>query len=44
MEAEAHNSAMAHGLDGTLVEPDWPPLTFAGVRIVSVRLAAAGAR
>jgi Ser/Thr protein kinase RdoA (MazF antagonist) len=32
MEAEAHNTAMAHGLDGRLVEPDWPPLTFDEVR------------
>ena len=22
----------AHGMDGTLVEPDWPPLTLAEVR------------
>lgn len=25
-------AAKAHGLDGTLVEPDWPPLTLAEVR------------
>ena len=25
-------TAKAHGLDGTLVEPDWPPLTLAEVR------------
>jgi Ser/Thr protein kinase RdoA (MazF antagonist) len=24
----------AHGMDGTLVEPDWPPLTLAEVRIL----------
>jgi hypothetical protein len=22
----------AHGMDGTLVEPDWPPLTLTEVR------------
>lgn len=27
-------SAKAHGLDGTLVEPDWPPLTIAETRAV----------
>jgi len=27
-------SPKAHGLDGTLVEPDWPPLTLAEVRSV----------
>ncbi len=32
MQAEAHNTAITHGLDGTLVEPDWPPLTFDEVR------------
>jgi Ser/Thr protein kinase RdoA (MazF antagonist) len=25
-------TAIAHGLDGTLVEPDWPPLTLSEVR------------
>jgi hypothetical protein len=24
----------AHGMDGTLVEPDWPPLTLAEVRVL----------
>lgn len=28
----AHNGAITHGLDGTLVEPDWPPLTLNEVR------------
>lgn len=28
------DSAKAHGLDGTLVEPDWPPLTMGDVRSV----------
>ncbi len=27
-------SAKAHGMDGTLVEPDWPPLTLTEVRAV----------
>ena len=27
-----NESAKAHGLDGSLVEPDWPPLTFDEVR------------
>lgn len=27
-------SAKAHGMDGTLVEPDWPPLTLAEMRAV----------
>ena len=29
---KAENAAMTHGLDGTLVEPDWPPLTLDEVR------------
>lgn len=29
---EGKNGAIAHGLDGTLVEPDWPPLTLDEVR------------
>lgn len=28
MQAEAGNNAITHGLDGSLVEPDWPPLTL----------------
>jgi len=32
MQAEAHNTAITHGMDGRLVEPDWPPLTFDEVR------------
>lgn len=28
MQAEPRNIAITHGLDGTLVEPDWPPLTL----------------
>jgi Ser/Thr protein kinase RdoA (MazF antagonist) len=31
MQAESNNTAIAHGLDGTLVEPDWPALTLAEV-------------
>ena len=30
-------TAKAHGLDGTLVEPDWPPLTLAEVRALLCR-------
>lgn len=29
-----NEAAKAHGLDGTLVEPDWPPLTLSEVRIL----------
>lgn len=29
---EAKNEAITHGLDGRLVEPDWPPLTLDEVR------------
>jgi hypothetical protein len=29
--------AKAHGMDGTLVEPDWPPLTLDEVRRVLAR-------
>jgi Ser/Thr protein kinase RdoA (MazF antagonist) len=28
MQVEVNSVAKAHGLDGTLVEPDWPPLTL----------------
>ncbi len=29
---QVNRAAMAHGLDGTLVEPDWPPLTLDEMR------------
>lgn len=29
---QGNRAAMAHGLDGTLVEPDWPPLTLDEIR------------
>jgi len=29
---DARDAAITHGLDGTLVEPDWPPLTLEEVR------------
>jgi Ser/Thr protein kinase RdoA (MazF antagonist) len=32
----------AHGMDGTLVEPDWPPLTLAEVRTLLSRFPALG--
>ena len=34
MQAETNNNAITHGLDGKLVEPDWPPLTLDEVRQV----------
>ena len=36
------DAAMAHGLDGTLVEPDWLPLTLEEVRAVLSRYPMAG--
>jgi Ser/Thr protein kinase RdoA (MazF antagonist) len=39
---DANDATMTHGLDGTLVEPDWPPLTLAEVREVLSRYPAAG--
>lgn len=35
------DTAKAHGLDGTLVEPDWPPLTMSEVRTVLAEFAEA---
>ena len=32
MPAETNSVAITHGLDGTLVAPDWPPLTLDKVR------------
>jgi len=32
MQAEGKKTAITHGLDGTLVVPDWPPLTMDEVR------------
>ena len=34
--------AKTHGLDGTLVEPDWPPLTLVEVRAVLAEFPDAG--
>jgi len=31
---ESHQPALAHGLDGSLVAPDWPPLTLTELRFV----------
>ena len=31
MQAESKHAAIAHGLDGSLVDPDWPPLTLTEV-------------
>lgn len=36
-------TAKAHGLDGALVEPDWPPLTLNEVRVLLENFPAAGA-
>lgn len=35
-------TGLAHGLQGTLVEPDWQPLTLAEVRVVLSQLPACG--
>ena len=32
--SESQQRALAHGLDGSLVAPDWPPLTLAEIRSV----------
>ena len=37
-----NETAKAHGFDGTLVEPDWPPLTFDEVRPVLAKMPGAG--
>jgi Ser/Thr protein kinase RdoA (MazF antagonist) len=37
-----NESAKAHGLDGTLVEPDWPPLAFDEIRTLLQRYPAVG--
>jgi Ser/Thr protein kinase RdoA (MazF antagonist) len=37
-----NETAKAHGLDGTLVEPDWPPLTFDEVRSLLTKMQAVG--
>ena len=39
---KADGLAKAHGLDGSLVEPDWPPLTLAEVRTLLKHFPAAG--
>ncbi|MGO8758172.1 MAG: phosphotransferase enzyme family protein [Terracidiphilus sp.] len=36
-EAALSATAKAHGMDGTLVEPDWPPLTLAELRALFLR-------
>jgi Ser/Thr protein kinase RdoA (MazF antagonist) len=37
-----NETAKTHGLDGTLVEPDWPPLTFDEIRVLLKHFPAAG--
>lgn len=39
---ESQQPALAHGLDGSLVEPDWPPLTLAEVSSILQRFASVG--
>ena len=39
---ESQQHALAHGLDGSLVEPDWPPLTLHELRSVLQHLPSAG--
>ena len=34
--------AKAHGLDGSLVKPDWPPLTLNEVRALLAKMPVAG--
>lgn len=41
-EIEASETVKAHGLDGKLVEPDWPPLTIAELRPLLEEYPAAG--
>src|ERR1700734_235148 len=35
-------STKSHGMDGTLVEPDWPPLTLADLRILFAEVPSLG--
>jgi Ser/Thr protein kinase RdoA (MazF antagonist) len=37
-----NETTKAHGLDGTLVKPDWPPLTLGEVRTVLAKMAKVG--
>ena len=37
-----NEAAKTHGLDGTLVEPDWPPLTFGEIRALLEHFPAVG--
>jgi len=39
---ESRQPALAHGLDGSLVEPDWPPLTLPELRSVLQHFPSAG--
>jgi Ser/Thr protein kinase RdoA (MazF antagonist) len=39
---ESQQPALAHGLDGSLVQPDWPPLTLSEIRSVLQNFQAAG--
>jgi Ser/Thr protein kinase RdoA (MazF antagonist) len=42
MTATATTAAKVHGMDGTWVEPDWPPLTLPEVRALLGRFAGCG--
>ena len=39
---ESQQPALAHGLDGSLAEPDWPPLTLDELRPVLQHFLSAG--
>jgi hypothetical protein len=40
--AKLLDTAKSHGMDGSMVEPDWPPLTIAEVRDVLTKFPHAG--
>lgn len=40
--SDSQQNAVAHGLDGSLVAPDWPPLTLAEIRSVLQHFPTAG--
>jgi Ser/Thr protein kinase RdoA (MazF antagonist) len=41
-ENKLNDTAKAHGLDGSLVQPDWPPLTFDEVSTLLAKIPSAG--
>jgi Ser/Thr protein kinase RdoA (MazF antagonist) len=42
-ELHLNDTAKAHGLDGSLVQPDWPPLTFDEVSTLLAKIPSIGA-